>query len=236
MQLDSLWNYMQVDMEADSFESEMRNSPNRQQMLKNRNFIMEQQTNMKNIEADIANKGDRMEAIEVEAARLGELVKAQTEAFQAGPPTELEEIDKQLLSIQKLLDSLSLYEQELAKMQHDAEGLDRQQKDIRVRAARSKAEYDQLKQEYDVEYKRDTQQLAKLRENAEAAGKGIDEVLLSQYKSIKQHSTPPMAMLVNDQCGGCFMAQPAVVLRELKANEKVVCCDNCGRILFAKED
>ena len=32
MQLDLLWQYMQVDMDAERFEQEMRNSPNRQQL------------------------------------------------------------------------------------------------------------------------------------------------------------------------------------------------------------
>ena len=49
MQLDLLWAYQQVDMEADRFESEMRQAPNRQKLLKNRNFIVEQQNNMKAI-------------------------------------------------------------------------------------------------------------------------------------------------------------------------------------------
>ena len=54
VQLDDLWNFMQVDMEADKFENQMRLSPNRQKLLKQRNFILEQQNNMKKLEADVA--------------------------------------------------------------------------------------------------------------------------------------------------------------------------------------
>ena len=42
MQLDLLWQYMQVDMDAERFEQEMRNSPNRQQLIKQRNFLRDQ--------------------------------------------------------------------------------------------------------------------------------------------------------------------------------------------------
>ena len=70
VQLDDLWNFMQVDMEADKFENQMRLSPNRQKLLKQRNFILEQQNNMKKLEADVAVMQDRLAAVEDEAQRL----------------------------------------------------------------------------------------------------------------------------------------------------------------------
>ncbi len=232
MQLDLLWKYMQVDMEADKFEADMRQAPNRQKLLKNRNFIMEQQNSMKTIEQDTIDKADRKEAIEAEAARLGELVDAQVKAYAQSAPDDPEEIEKQAAAVQRLLDSLTHYEQELARMQKDAEVLDQRQREIRVRAAKAKAEYDQVKEIYDEEFKRDTATLSQLRQNAEKYTAGIDKGLLDRYKAIKQHSATPMAMLSGDQCSGCYMSQPNVVLREVKAGEKIVCCDNCGRILY----
>ena len=91
---------------------------------------------------------------------------------------------------------------------------------------------DRLKVVYDQEFKRDSQQLAKMRENIEAESAKIDPELLKRYRSIKQHCTPPMAKLVNGQCSGCFMSLPSATLRELKLGEKTVECDNCGRILY----
>ena len=63
MQLDLLWQYMQVDMDAERFEQEMRNSPNRQQLIKQRNFLRDQQANMARIEDDVAGMLDRLEAV-----------------------------------------------------------------------------------------------------------------------------------------------------------------------------
>ena len=238
--LDLLWAYQQVDMGADRFEHEMRQAPNRQKLLRNRNFIIEQQNNMKAIEQDTLNKTDRKEAIEAEAARLKELVAQQIAAFEAESeednPREADQIEKQMAAVQKLLDSLTHYEQELTRLQRDADVLNQRQREIRVRAAKSKAEYDQIKAVYDVEFRDDTAKLNELRQTAQEAGEGIDKDLLERYLSIKQHSTPPMAMLLGDQCGGCYMNQPNVVLREVKAGEKVVCCDNCGRILYVPSE
>ena len=232
MQLDDLWNFMQVDMEADKFENQMRLSPNRQKLLKQRNFILEQQNNMKKLEADVAVMQDRLAAVEDEAERLSGVLSGMVEELNANPPADVEESDRRAEAAQRLTDTLVRYEQELAKMRKDAEARDRQQKEIRVRAARTKQEYDQLKTVYDEEFKRDQQTLKTMRANIEKEAAKLDQALLSRYRAIKQHCTPPMAKLVDGQCGGCFMSLPSATLRELKLGEKTVECDNCGRILY----
>ena len=236
MRLDDLWQFMQVDMEADRFESKMRQSENRQKLLKQRNFLMEQQANMKKIEADIAAMQDRLEAVNDEAQRLEKQLEALTAEIQTCPPQNLEEAEKSIQTLQKLSDTLSHYEQELAKMRKDSENRDRQQKEIRVRAARTKVEYDQLKQVYDKEYKADLTQLQQLRGASEKASSGVDTALLERYRSIKQHCTPPMAKLVAGQCAGCFMALPSATLLKLKEGNAIVECDNCGRIIYMTEE
>lgn len=232
VQLDDLWNFMQVDMEADKFENQMRLSPNRQKLLKQRNFILEQQNNMKKLEADVAVMQDRLAAVEDEAQRLSGVLSGMADELEKDPPATIEESDRRAEAAQRLADTLTRYEQELAKMRKDAEARDRQQKEIRVRAARTKQEYDQLKTVYDEEFKRDQQTLKTMRANIEKEAAKLDQALLSRYRAIKQHCTPPMAKLVDGQCGGCFMSLPSATLRELKLGEKTVECDNCGRILY----
>ena len=145
-------------------------------------------------------------------------------------------IEERVTAIEKVLESMKHYEQELSKMRKDADARDRQQKEIRVRAAKTKAEYDAVKLEYDKEYADDTVKLKNLRARAEAEEKKTDPADLEKYKSIKAHVTPPMAKMMNNQCSGCFMALPLGTLRDLKSGEHMVTCDNCGRILYAKDE
>ncbi len=236
MQLDKLWEFMQVDMETDTFENQMRQSPNRQRLIKQRNFLMEQQNNMKKLEADVAVMQDRLEAVEDEAKRLESVLSALSADVEGNPPQSIEEANQKAESALKLVDTLRHYEQELQKMRKDAEARDRQQKEIRVRAAKTKQEYDQLKQVYDQEFKRDTQKLNQMRANIEREAAKLDPILVQRYRTIKQHCTPPMAKLVDGQCSGCFMSLPSATLRELKLGEKTVECDNCGRILYDPKD
>ena len=232
MQLDTLWQFMQVDMEADGFESKMRQSPNRQKLVKARDFLKDQQANMKKLENDVAVMQDRLEAVEDEAARLEKVLEGVTEEFNNNPPANAEDAQKQAESVAKLLDTLQRYEAELAKMRKDADTKDRQQKEIRVRAAKTKMEFDQLKLAYDKEFKEDTAKLQEMRARTEQEAKKVDAGLLAKYRTIKQHCTPPMAKLVNGQCSGCFMSLPSATLLDIRSGDRIVECDNCGRILY----
>ena len=232
MQMDTLWQFMQVDMEADGFENRMRQSPNRQKLIKARDFLKDQQANMKKLESDVAVMQDRLEAVQDEAERLEKSLAKLSEEIEANPPANVEDAQKQAESVQKLLDTLTRYEQELQKMRKDADVKDRQQKEIRVRAAKTKQEFDQLKVEYDKEFKADTVKLQKMRAHTDEEAKKVDAGLLEKYKSIKQHCTPPMAKLVNGQCSGCFMSLPSATLLEIRNGSRIVECDNCGRILY----
>ena len=232
MQLEKLWQFMQVDMETDRFETKLRQSEKRQTLLKQRNFLMEQQNNMKKLEGEVAAMSDRLEAVRDESERLQKQLSALVEELEKNPPKSAEEADAQMVPVQKLMDTLSRYEQELNKMRKDAENRDRQQRDIRVRAARTKAEYDSIKAEYDVEFKRDTATLKQMRARTEQEAKKLDAALMERYRAIKQHCTPPMAKLIDGQCSGCFMSLPSATLLNLKEGDKLVLCDNCGRIIY----
>lgn len=235
MQLEKLWQFMQVDMEADRFEAKMRQSEKRQTLLKKRNFLMEQQTNMKKLEGDVAAMADRLEAVGDEAERLQKVLAGLLEEMESNPPKTEEEANARIDSVQKLMDNLKHYEQELSKMRKNAEVKDRQQRDIRIRAAKAKQEYDQLKAEYDVEFKDDSASLKGMRAKVEQESKAVDAAILERYQSIKQHCTPPMAKLVDGQCSGCFMSLPSATLLALKDSDRLSLCDNCGRILYCEE-
>ena len=236
MQLDTLWQFMQVDMEADGFENKMRQSASRQKLIKQRDFLKDQQANMKKLENDVAVMQDRLEAVQDEAVRLEKVLAGLSEELNANPPENVEDAQKQAENVQKLLDTLTRYEQELQKMRKDADVKDRQQKEIRVRAAKTKQEYDQLKVTYDKEFKEDTAKLQKMRARTDEEAKKLDPGLLNKYKSIKQHCTPPMAKLVNGQCSGCFMSLPSATLLDIRSGDRIVECDNCGRILYDMGD
>lgn len=233
-QYELLWQYQQVDMELDQYEKEMRGNSNRKELLKHRDFLLEQQNVLKKIEADVEIMGDRIEALADEIKRLNGSVEAATANFEANRPTELEEAKQQIAAIQKLIATISRYESELAKMRKDSEARDRQQREVRVRAAKARAEFDRIKVIYDAEYKTASVKLEELRAKVAKEAQGIEPELLEKYKAIKRHSTPPITRIHEDRCGGCNMQLPAADKNKIRTGAPYVECENCGRIILVK--
>ena len=195
MQLDLLWKYQQADVEVDKYENELRNDADRQKLLKHRTFLVEQQNTMKKLENDVSIMADRLEAVRDEAQRLEAQLAEQKARFVDNPTEDVETVREGLRQIQRTLDLLSRYEQELQKLRKDADARDRQQREIRVRAAKVKAEFDQLKGQYDQKFQQQKARLDELKAAADREAVGIDPALMKRYKEIRKHCFPPMALL-----------------------------------------
>ena len=233
-QYELLWQYQQVDMELDQYEKEMRASSNRKELLKHREFLLEQQSVLKKIESDVEIMSDRMEALADEITRLNGSVAEATANFEANRPQDLEEAKKQIASIQKLLTTISRYEAELAKMRKDSEARDRQQREVRVRAAKARAEFDRIKVIYDEEFKTASIKLDELKKKVAKKAQGIDPQLIEKYKAIKRHAAQPITRLHDDRCGGCNMQLSAADKDKMRSGVPYVECENCGRIILVK--
>ncbi|HIU15075.1 MAG TPA: hypothetical protein IAC49_01375 [Candidatus Ventricola intestinavium] len=233
-QYELLWKYQQVDMELDQYEKEMRGNSNRKELLKHRDFLLEQQGVLKKIESDVEIMSDRMEALADEIERLNGSVSEAAARFEANRPVDVEETKKQIAAMQKLVSTISRYESELAKMRKDADARDRQQREVRVRAAKARAEFDRIKVIYDEEYKTAAVKLEELKKKVAREAQGIEPELLEKYKAIKRHSTPPITRIHDDRCGGCNMQLPAADMNRVRTGAPYVECENCGRIILVK--
>ena len=231
-QYELLWKYQQVDMELDRYEKEMRGNSNRKELLKHRDFLLEQQNVLKKIETDVEVMSDRMEALADEIKRLSGSVAEATANFENNRPDNLEDVKKQMASIQKLIATITRYESELAKMRKDSEARDRQQREVRVRAAKARAEFDRIKVIYDEEYKVAAVKLEELKRKVAKEAEGIDPDLLEKYKAIKRHAAPPITRLHDDRCGGCNMQLSAADTDKVRSGVPYVECENCGRIIL----
>ena len=231
-QIEMLWQFQQADMEADAMEAEIKRSPNRLALMKNREFLVEQQNAVKRMEEEVSEMVDRVDVIRDAIGRLEEQLGALQKRAEDTPPENLEQARELSKDIQKLLSSIASYEQEMRRIQKDAADRDRMEKDIRVRYAKVKAEYDKQKVAYEAEYKEQMKGLEEKRRIAQERAKGIEEALIERYQRIKQHSIPPIARLINGQCGGCNMSLPSATLRNLKGGGQIIECETCGRMII----
>ena len=159
MQLDELWQFMQVDMEADRFENKMRQSENRQKLLEAAQFP--DGTADQYEEAGERTSPSCRIAWRPCATRRSvwtSVLATAAAEIEANPPATAEDGDKPRRGRAEAGAIRSCrYEQELQKMRKDAEAKDRQQKEIRVRAAKTKVGVRlSSRSVYDKEFKKPT--------------------------------------------------------------------------------
>ncbi|MEG2314888.1 MAG: hypothetical protein RSC91_01650, partial [Clostridia bacterium] len=216
-QTELLWQFQQADMAADALENEIKRSPTRLALKKNREFLVEQQNAVKRMEEEIAEMVDRVDIIKIAISRMEDQLGTLQKRMQLNPPEDLTQASELSKDAQRLLIDLSGYEQEMKRIQKDAADRDRMEKDIRMKYVKVKAEYDQQKVEYEAEYKEQMKALDERKLIAQERAKDIEPALLEKYRTIKLHCVPPIARLFGDQCGGCNMSLPQVTLRNFKS-------------------
>ncbi len=230
-QLDLLWEFQTADTEADMLALSIKQSPKRQKLLKLRDYIKDQQDGLRSIEGEVSAMSDRMDALKDAISLADDQLKQLQKRIQDETPANSQEIGEFISEVDKLTTTLNDYDQEIRHVRKSATDRDRRQRDAKLRAIKSKEEFDSLRVEYDLEYKEKSQQLDQLRKKAEEKKQGIEPEYLARYNAIKQHCTPPMAKLMDGQCGGCNMSFPSSVLHKIKAGQQVE-CETCGRMII----
>ena len=230
-QLHLLWEYQKADVEVDKMEASIKRSPTRQKLVKYRDYLLEQQNVIKRIEGEVMAMADRLEALKDAVKMTEEQLRSLESKMEKDPPANSEAVQQFLNDARRFQNNLTAYEQEIKRIRKDASDRERQQHDVKVRAAKAKGEFDKLKEVYDEEYKDKAKDLEALRAAAAEKAKPIEPDFMERYATIKRHSVPPLAALYGDQCGGCNMSLPSAVSRKVK-NGELVECETCGRLLI----
>jgi predicted nucleic acid-binding Zn-ribbon protein len=144
---------------------------------------------------------------------------------------------------QALLKEIEAAEQENKAVEDDILGLmekiDAAAGQITIAEQRAKEEAAEIQ----VEQKQHEAVLAKLEEELKAieeerqkAIARIPKQLLSQYqKLLGTKAGIAIAEARGESCSGCYMSIPPQVYVNVKKNESIITCPNCGRILYFKE-
>ncbi len=231
-QLEMLWAYQQEDMKADRIALEIRRSPTRQQLEKSRDFIADRKEQYTKIEEQVAVMADRMDIIRDALPRCEEQLASLSKELEENAPADLAAVQALLSKVSRCRDTINSYEKEMRRIAKDSNEFVRNQQTLQVEAAQEKQKFVTLRESYNKEL---TEQKAKLeaqRAVAEKAAEGIDPKLMEEYRTIKKHITPPLARLLNDQCGGCNTAQPSALLRKIKSGTEIIECETCGRMII----
>jgi predicted nucleic acid-binding Zn-ribbon protein len=233
--LDALWRYQEADQKVDGYDSQIRQFPMRRKLLALKKYYNDQQNAMRTVETntDKTNKG--IIGVRAQYELIKEKIDTSTANLNDDSFETATQVREAINNLSELIGRLGALERRLEKLMRDAGQLTVDLRGARANAAKAKAEYSSLMKEYDAVYKVQKQELDKLEAERDKIAPEIDAEVIRRYKTIKKRCKPPMAMLVGDQCGGCNMALPALIVSNARKGASIVECETCGRILYVRE-
>ena len=209
-QLAMLWQYQVEDRKADKLEQELSRSPLRQKMNTCRTQFNAKQKQYKQMEEQVAILSDRKDAIRDAITRCEEQLRHLQSRFEQNPPKAL------LSEVNRFLETIGSYEQEMKRMAKDANDYDQKERSLRRDAIKLKEEFDNLKKQYDKESPEKEAALKAQKAIVAKKGEGISPELLARYHEIKKRITPPLARLIAEPRHVCQRRDCGV--RKLRAS------------------
>ncbi|MBQ6693213.1 MAG: hypothetical protein IJP30_05015 [Clostridia bacterium] len=236
IELKSLWAYQEADIKVDRFENELRKSPVRVKLLNVRNQLVEQQNRAKKLEVDLQKAHEECAHIAGEIANIQEQMKKLAVSEESLETQDLKQVRKLLRAMEKSNKTLENIKRDLAAARAIAESTESTVADVRSKLSSGKKQFDELKEVHDAELEASKPEMEKLSAERKTLGEKVPAELMDQYKKIKRQRPNPVAKVRSEQCGGCNMSIPSLMMRRLRAGEQVIVCENCGRILYLTEE
>lgn len=231
-QLEILWKYQELDLLMDQYGLDQKNSDLRQKLLKLKNYLVKQEEYLVRLDSEAGRKNSFYNKIQNECDSISKAIKEEMEKLESSEITDVSDLEDMSRAGLIMRDRLMKKEEELKRLLKEIEVFQKKLDDIRVKVARAKKEYADVKKDYDKEVLMLQQDYTKTKEQRDNLGSGIDKVLLAKYKNIKASKSPVISLMDNNQCGGCFMSLASLVVQNVKDRKRIIECENCGRILY----
>lgn len=130
----------------------------------------------------------------------------------------------------------SLLEDEILNLMSKLESLDKEHKELSEGLKHDEEKLKDFIKSVDEDIIKTDEEVAKLRNDQEKYSSLLDENTLYHYKRLSNRKDgKPIAQVVDNVCGGCFMNVTPQTLNLLMGGKELVLCPNCQRILFLEE-
>ena len=234
--LDALWRYQQADQKVEQLERELKTTPARKSFFRARKTLLEQQDRLATMDHAAQVGRSRVEGIEKEYDSLSKACKKLEDIFEKSPKDALQSVDQLLADYNFLQQKISSLRRELTNIMESVDRSERSLEEIRTIVMEARKNYNHFKDIINAELKEATPQLESLRAAAQEVAKDVDPELLKKYQAIKSNKIVPMALIKGDQCGGCNISLPSLVVNSVREGQKLIECENCGRILYIPQE
>ena len=232
-----LYEYQQADMQLEAYETQLKNTPTRKQLIKLQNYLKKQQTVLREMENRTLVEQNALLEIDAQCDRMMELLNKKHKDISQYEELGLDEMDYNVVKdlvheYETTYENIVKQKRRAVVVQSKAEETAVRLKTILTHVSQAQKDFAELKKQHEDELRAGTEELDRLRKAAESAAAKVEPALLERYNRIKQNRPMPVTMLRDGRCMGCNMELPSRDLAKLKKSDAIVECENCGRILY----
>lgn len=235
MKIESLLEYQNVDTQLWNLEQKQFCSPHKKKAAELSDIAKKSQAKSAQLEAEAEKLNKDLTEIkqkyEINKKKLDEILASDVEE------ASQEELNKLLALKNKLAQNLNILEKMLQKC---AENINRILSDFNKTKRtfdQARAQFALCKEKLDEEAKALEPEKQKLRKQLENLEKGVDGVLMAEYKKKRQDKIFPVFVPLEGgiRCGRCRMELPKAAISKIK-EKGVVTCENehCKRFIYFK--
>lgn len=233
--IDALLKYYKAEQELKTIENEVKTTPMRVRFNKIRKFLTEQQSAIQRMQTDINTRAAELEKLVQhfnEMEQQYELEISEVSSMENDADCTAEEVEESRRELESLLSKINGTKRDVQDLLQWLDKIKKDYQETYTKAGRAKKEYDSLRSVCEEELQSYAPKLDEAKAAVLAEQKNIAPNVLEKYKRVKKNHAVPIAKIENNQCGGCNMSLPTVVIRRLNTTEDLVECENCGRILY----
>ena len=234
--LDALWEYHQAELQLDGLDAKLRSTPARQKLNKLHSFLSEQQAQIGNIQKQMEGRKNSLSRLSAQFGELEhkyELEVSEFAAMENDPDCTAAEMTESRKSLESIQEQLSTAKRDIYDTLTWIEKATKEYRETFSKASKAKKEYDAVRAICEEEIASAQAEINAAKAVVEKKKALVDPALLKRYAAVKTHHAVPMATVEHEQCSGCRMSLPTVMIRKVASGDGLVECENCGRILYA---
>lgn len=223
----------QIDSEIYHIEAEKKFKPLEIKKLRDSLSSMEAELSKAQDELKSVQTKHKSKELELEVSE-GEISKLQKQLYQIKTNKEYTTM---LNEIERRKADKSILEEEVLKLIDEIDIANNRLSDEKRLLVEEKKVIDAKTADIESQIREMESSLSGFKEKRDRIKPEVNPDILANYERLLIGKEGlALVEVVNDTCGGCYMALPPQVINEIRKMEKIVNCENCQRIFHIKND
>jgi len=227
-----LLDYQAVDVELFNIENLLKTSKNREKLLKTRNVLLDGQKNAQEFEEEISKYDEQIKTNVKEYNDMKTDIQSLINASTGIDESDLDTIVDLKTKANDINNALKSIQSNTTAILNKAVDIEKKYYNLLVELKKVKTEYNAAKDAHQAEKDKYSKEIEQLKEKLGKLSPGVNEDLLKLYSRKRKNCLPVVVEIKDEQCMGCFMKLPSLVVDSIKGGDDIVECENCGRIIY----